>query len=1024
MSLQGFNEAAYLVVKLADLKSKSSAWEGKTTADLTTALTKAGFTAEQHYMTYGYKESLAPNQYFNAAEYSRAKATALYNDGLLTNKYASVDAAEATFKAAWTGDMYQHYLQFGSSEGINPSNAFDESSYYASKLASLQASDATKTAWAGKTVVDLQAYFKAAGLTALGHYEQFGVAEKIAVTVVPASEIVSVTNPGQTFTLTTGADNIVGTTGNDTINGLSATTIATATDTLTVVDVINGGAGTDTLNITVTGVNTDVTDGALISNVEYISIRNTAATTTGLASVSATGLEGVNATGVGDITVTNLATGKAFSANGATGSPVISQGYVAAATSAVTNLGGATLGTLTLVGAGITSATINTTGAVASTTGAVNLVAAKTITINATSDLTVASIATTGATATLTVTGAGKVDTGTALDADITVVNASANTGGVSVILGNTLSTKFTGGSGNDTVTLNGVQTGAVDGGAGTGDRVIVSNTTDIGATPAALVTNFEVLRNTAGGATLDVSTVAGITSIELGATGQGATKLTVAQALAVTNIANDDTLTLALATATGTSDVLTVTLKNSTATTSADLTTATVTGFETLNVVSSSGSSADISVVSFAAAGDLTALNLSGAFPISVNTANITKAAAINASGVTYAGSTATDYALTITGALVKGSAVTGSAAADSITATVAIAGTTGDFVTYNAGAGNDAISATAAALNNIAGANGSVKIEGGLGTDTLTFTDAGSLTLADGNFQFVTGVETISYTVANKAITIAGAGFFNSNFAATGATLTLGDATNAQINSVDLTPFSGAATVSLTATAATTVAQTISTGSGADTVTLLMAGTTTGTGVVNTGAGNDTIKITVGGLTTGSITINAGAGQDTITITGDALTAAAAANQVYTVNAGHSTLAAADSITGAKLSDGTDQGTKIDFDGAAAANANVAASSVTGYTAGELTYTVTNGLLAFAGTSAAALTAATKATLAQTVITTVDKAVAYTQTNADATVDSYVFEVNAGGNSLVKLVGVTLLGIDAITAGYIDIA
>ncbi len=195
MSLQGFNETYYLGVKLKSLQSQSSEWVGKSTADLRVALTNAGFTPESHYMTWGYQENLAPNEYFNAAEYSRAKATLLYNEGLLThtNTYASIDEAEAAFKAAWSGDVYQHYLQYGSAEGINPSNSFDESSYFASKLALLQADPATQAEWGTKTVVDLQALFKSIGLTALAHYESHEIMRVLLLPMLPQErELLSV----------------------------------------------------------------------------------------------------------------------------------------------------------------------------------------------------------------------------------------------------------------------------------------------------------------------------------------------------------------------------------------------------------------------------------------------------------------------------------------------------------------------------------------------------------------------------------------------------------------------------------------------------------------------------------------------------------------------------------------------------------------------------------------------------------------------------------------------------------------
>lgn len=50
----------------------------------------------------------------------------------------------------------------------------------------------------------------------------------------------------------------------------------------------------------------------------------------------------------------------------------------------------------------------------------------------------------------------------------------------------------YTGGSGVDTVTLGAaLQTKAVDGGAGSSDKVVITNATAVGSTGAALVKNF-----------------------------------------------------------------------------------------------------------------------------------------------------------------------------------------------------------------------------------------------------------------------------------------------------------------------------------------------------------------------------------------------------------------------------------------------------------------------------------------------------------------------------------------------------
>lgn len=78
------------------------------------------------------------------------------------------------------------------------------------------------------------------------------------------------TNPGQTFMLTKGLDNVPGTSGNDTIIG-SIETANAEMNTYSTLDVINGGAGVDTLKIA-------DADGAAIpmaniSNVEIIEIQ-------------------------------------------------------------------------------------------------------------------------------------------------------------------------------------------------------------------------------------------------------------------------------------------------------------------------------------------------------------------------------------------------------------------------------------------------------------------------------------------------------------------------------------------------------------------------------------------------------------------------------------------------------------------------------------------------------------------------------------------------------------------------------
>jgi S-layer protein len=108
-----------------------------------------------------------------------------------------------------------------------------------------------------------------------------GVTQDVA-TVQTAKDAALGANGG-TFSLTAGVDNIVGTAGNDTINGSNLT----VTDlTVTGLDVINGGAGTDTLNISdVAGASVNLALVA-VSNVENLVLTSAAGLAAGAANVS------------------------------------------------------------------------------------------------------------------------------------------------------------------------------------------------------------------------------------------------------------------------------------------------------------------------------------------------------------------------------------------------------------------------------------------------------------------------------------------------------------------------------------------------------------------------------------------------------------------------------------------------------------------------------------------------------------------------------------------------------------------
>lgn len=581
---------------------------------------------------------------------------------------------------------------------------------------------------------------------------------------------------------------------------------------------------------------------------------------------------------------------------GVTGNGITTNGafeaiYAATATAPVLNIsGGTTGGNVAVAAAGATSFVINSTKGLVSSTDATGLntigtlaapgAATSTMTINAASSLTTGTVAT--AVKQITVTGAAKVVTlGAITDANLTTIDASGMTaGGVTLALIDTV-TAFTGGAGVDTVSTVATlgSTAVISGGQGTADILNVVNGDTTSFSTVALggrFTNFEILRNSSAAA-INVANTVGVTSLQIASNAGGFTNMTAAQAAAVTVRGTPTSATLSLAAPTGTTDVLNLNFNSGTATTAATLAALTADGFETINVTSTTGSAAAHASLNFTtgSATSLNALNISGAIPFDLTTTTtaVTKATAVNASGLTYSSTSATDYGFVFSGGLVKSSSITGSNTNDSITFTGAITGTSGQYVTINAGTGNDVIATSLAALNNNSAANASLKIEGGAGTDTVT-TDAG--TYIDNNFQFVTGVEAVTF--ATGALSLTTGGFFSTNFSGSGATITaaaLGvtGGAAAAANVFDLATFAGNATIVATQAAAADAnvgdSFVITSGSGNDVITLTTEatkGALTTTNTISTGLGNDTVTLSMRALGAGgTISVNLGAGTDT---------------------------------------------------------------------------------------------------------------------------------------------------------------
>lgn len=854
----------------------------------------------------------------------------------------------------------------------------------------------------------------------------------------------STTSSGTSYTLTTSGDQFPGTTANDTFTAGVATTVATSTDTLNSTDVIAGGSGTDTMNLNVTGTNTDVTMGSQLSGIETMNIRVTSGTGTFNASLDS-GVTGVYADrGAGALTVTALPSGAAI---GVIGNATITNGttsfaYSTASLAPTVNISGGTLGgNITATsGAGITTATINTTGTAANSVGTILLDSTNggtvtALTINAASalngTLTATDFATTSA---VTIAGAAadiaqtaSVTAGPAVQLIATTnfktVDASGLTaGGVSMTSGTVL-TSFKGGVGNDvftTAVYASPTTGMIAAGSGTDTLVLSSTTVMDSAGEAAYYTGFETLR-TAGAQ--DLSLLSTITALQVTAAGTQS-NMTATQAAAVQLRADIGATAFSLANSAGTADVLSLTMGPAAAdaTESYDLTGAlTINGFETLNITTGAGTAASTTALKTTSINSLTADKLVAinAYGHTVDILNAATTLPVNISGASLTGS------LTVSGTVVNLSTVTGSAGNDVFTITV-------EGSTYNGGSGNDGFTVTNSAL--VADGTTDLTIGGGAGTDTLTIATTGTLT--DNYFTNVTGFENLA-TALTTAISYTGFGTAAKTAFADSMTITSGTLADGATYTVGAGLYDKPVTLTLVSSGdGTTTADNIAitTGAGADVVSVTAAswvGTTGGAhGLLSvaSGSGNDTISVTTGTITSmttsASVSITGGTGADTISLTG-VNAAVGSSAVVINVASGESTTSAYDSITGFDVATGGLISSTLNLNGTPSLT-TYSATAASGFTSGELTVAVSSlGLVTFAGTSATSVTLAQKIAAVQSVVLTNNDDVAVFTNGSN----SYVFQNHATlGDTVIELIGVAAVAmtttIATTTANYIHVS
>lgn len=503
---------------------------------------------------------------------------------------------------------------------------------------------------------------------------------------------------GSSFVMATTADNLTGTSANDTFNGVAGTGA-----TFSAADLINGGSGVDTLSIVTDGAFTLV--GSNLTSIEKIQVNATGATQVTFSNVSGVtdlvnngssaqlefgkdNTAGANVNAVANLTI-----------NGATAATLVTYSDTAlAGTADAMTLNLNTYGTSTAVQA----VTILTDTAAANELETLSINSTGTNAITLTTDGTQTSLKT------LNIAGAGSLTLRLAADnirTSATTINASTATGAVAI---GTDGAGQTLGAANHTVTLGTVNdsvyfganlnaSDTVDGGAGTdtlGVSAALSNSI------MTNVKNFETVRfDVAGNVTQDagITSLAGLNYAVVGA-----------GTLAISNLANATTITVAAATTT-----LTASLKDSS-------------GLADSINVTGTGTTAGYALTTLTNIAGLETLNLAtGATSTSnftITTDSVTaKHVVTGAANLTITNAIATNQfdASAFTGKLnVKGQAATatniqGGTANDTI-----VLGTGAD--TVNGGAGNDAITLGTAGANNTSGAD---VIVTGAGNDTITF-------------------------------------------------------------------------------------------------------------------------------------------------------------------------------------------------------------------------------------------------------------------------------------------------------------
>lgn len=729
-----FDPTVYMQNKLAQMQATDPAY---TMTQLVADFAAAGFVGEEgyfnHFMQFGAAEEVAPNAYFNANEYYAAKAAQFYGEAFTGSELQIAQVKTLINKEgmnAWT-----HYQQFGSAEGVNPSNAFDAADYCAAKADAMNAAglkDAAGNAW---TAESIKTAIDQAGMSVLEHYLTYaGTGEgEVSIdatypvpdddqVVVPSGETIVIDELDSTIAYT-------GSAGDDKFYLKNADTDLHPYNTL------DGGEGNDTLIL-------DSKDlgGATIRNIENLVVNRGTGTDYDM-SLFATSftLKGGSA-GLTNVGSQKLTTDGATNLNVAmaAGQTSVDLTILNRAPGADVTLQGDSLSSVKLaVDEGVNGLDLETAGA---DTKVTDLAITATVSDAENDDANVDA----GALADLanvTVAGAGEVALTVADGDKLKAVDATANTGGVAVDLSNAENAVFSGGAGDDTLTVTGSKVAhtlgagddtvvvgdadfadlakgfSVDGGEGT-DTLQMSATLAGGFKTADVATNFEILQLDGGTGTVDMDNFGDIDHVAVAGMGGTLTLNNMDNGGLLEYVAapGNDVMVNVKGADTGKTDVLNVTIADDEEVTAGTLTVANV---ETINITADDtdlGEDGPVEHTMTLTAGAATAVNISGDAELSLTLTGSDKITKIDASSNT--------GGLTVNLANINNAAnafvtLTGSSADDSITMGI------GNVIT--GGEGKDAFTATAAGADPVAATSFSTIMDFKVG-DTLAIGSSGT--------------------------------------------------------------------------------------------------------------------------------------------------------------------------------------------------------------------------------------------------------------------------------------------------------